>query len=65
MKNVVELRDDLAKIFEELKNGKIKPEKAAQMTNCAGKIIGTLRVEMEYSDRREEKPDIKFMNKVK
>jgi len=62
MKNVVELRDDLADIFNKLKSGDIKPEKAAQMTNCAGKIIGTLRVQIEYSDKREEKPRIEFLD---
>jgi hypothetical protein len=61
MKNVAELRDDLADVFAELKAGTIKHEKASQMTNCAGKIIGTLRVEMEYADQRNTKPDIEFM----
>lgn len=63
MNNVTELRDALANIFDELKEKKIAPEEAAQLTNCAGKIIGTIRVEMEYADRRSESPQIKFMDK--
>ena len=63
MKNIVELRDGLAEVFTGLKSKKLAPDEAAQLTNCAGKIIGTLRVEMEYADRHEEVPDINFMKK--
>lgn len=61
MKDIVGLRDGLAKVFDDLKAEKIEPESAAQLTNCAGKIIGTLRVEMEYAEARGEEPNIKFM----
>jgi len=59
--NVVDLRDNLAEIFNKLKKEEIEPEQAAQLTNCAGKIISTLRAEMEYADRLDKKPDIEFM----
>jgi len=61
MKDIKELRDALADVFTKLQNDKIEQEKAASLTNCAGKIIGTLRVEIEYAALHEEKPDIKFL----
>ena len=64
MKNIADLRDDLVNIFDGLKDNTMLPEKAAQLTNCAGKIIGSLRVEMEYSDLRQERPEIDFMKKA-
>lgn len=61
MKDITGLREGLAETFEKLKAGTEDLDKASQLINCAGKMIGTLRVEMEYADRRSEKPEIKFM----
>lgn len=62
MKNVVELRKELAKVFDGLRKGTISAKDATEMNNCAGKIINTCKVELEYAALRKEKPEIPFLN---
>ncbi len=54
MKNVTELRDELTKVFHELKAGEIQVKTASEMNNTAGKIINSLKVELEYNQLRGE-----------
>jgi len=61
MKNVTELRDELAKVFAELKSGAIKPKEAAELNNTAGKMINSAKVELEYYALKGEKPSIEFL----
>lgn len=61
MKNIVELRNNLAALFDQLKAGDIEIKTAAEMNNAAGKIIGTLKVELEYASLRQELPNIPFL----
>lgn len=63
MKNIVEVRDQLALVFQGLKDGTIPAGTATELNNAAGKIINSLKVELEYYSLREEKPEIDFMNK--
>lgn len=64
--NITALRNDLAKLYGEVtkKNGGKEPELARinTATNVAGKMISTLRTQMEYHAMRKEKPNIKFLN---
>lgn len=62
MSNIADLRADLVKLYDDLNNDNIDPEKASLLTNCAGKIIGTIRVEIEYAELRDESIDIEYMN---
>jgi hypothetical protein len=61
MKNITELRDELAAVFTGLKNGTLEPKQAIEMNNAAGKIIHTVKAQMEYAEMRNETPDIPFM----
>jgi hypothetical protein len=61
MKNITELRDTLINLYGDLKTGAVEPKLAAEMNNTAGKIIGSLKVELDYADQREEKPYIDFL----
>jgi hypothetical protein len=60
-KNVVELREDLSKLFDEIKNETIEVNIAAEMNNTAGKIIGTLKSELEYAHARGIIPNIAYL----
>ena len=62
MKNITELRDELAAVFAGLKNGTLEPKQAVEMNTAAGKIINTVKVQLEYADMRGEEPNIPFMN---
>ena len=61
MKNVTEMRKSLSTLFDQLKNGEVDVKVAAEMNNTAGKIINTLKVQLDYAELREEKPAIPYM----
>lgn len=61
MKNVNELRDQLAIVFAGLQNGTIPHKDAAELANLAGKMINSAKVQVEYYALRKEAPDIDFL----
>jgi len=63
IKNVAELRAVLADTIEGVKNDPKRVQQAHEISNAAGKMIGTLKVELEYANLRKEKPDIAFLKK--
>ena len=63
MKNITDIRLELSSVFDGLKCGTISAKDAKELNNSAGKIINSLKVELEYYALRKEKPDIEFMNK--
>lgn len=62
MKSIKELRDNLATLFDQIKSGETDVKHAAEMNNTAGKIINSLRVELEYAELRKITPSISFMD---
>ena len=62
MKNIKEVREELGKVFEGIRDGSLKVPKAAEMNNAAGKILNSVKVELEYYALRKEKPKIDFLN---
>jgi len=65
MKDIEALRDELATMYDKVKANKVDADQAKMLTNVAGKIIGSLRVELEYAALNGEEPDIKFLKKRK
>ena len=61
MKNVEELRDQLAAVFTALQNGVIEHKDAAELANLAGKMINSAKVQVEYYALRKEAPNIPFL----
>jgi hypothetical protein len=61
MKNVDELRGQLADVFAKLRAGEIKPGEAAELANLAGKMISSAKVQVEYYVLRNEAPTIEFL----
>lgn len=62
MKSIKELRDNLATLFDQIKSGETDVKHAAEMNNTAGKIINSLRVELEYAELKKTTPSISFMD---
>lgn len=61
MKNVDELRGQLAEVFAQLRAGEMKPGEAAELANLAGKMIVSAKVQVEYFALRKESPRIAFL----
>ncbi len=54
MKNVNELRDQLADTFTALSNGDIEAKTAKELANLAGKMINSAKVQLEYHALRSD-----------
>jgi len=62
MKNVVDLRNELIVIFNQLKTGAISHADAKELNNSAGKIINSVKVELEYAGLCKTIPSIAFLD---
>jgi hypothetical protein len=61
MKNVIELRNQLCEVFDEIRNSEIELNQAKELVNAAGKIINSVKLELEYAALRKETPIIEFL----
>ena len=61
MKTVTDLRNELCNTFDDLKAGNITPKVASEMNNSAGKIINTLKVQLDYHTMTKTKPNIPIL----
>lgn len=62
MKTINDLRNDLLTLFDDIKSGKTDVKVAAEMNNTAGKIINSVKAELEYSALKKVEPSIPFLN---
>ena len=59
---ITSLRDDLLKVYEELRGGSLEPKHAKEINNTAGKVIASAKVQLEYANLRGETPTIEFLS---
>ena len=62
MTTITDIRNDLIKVFNGLKDGTIDPKDAFEINNTAGKIISRAKVQLAYAALRGEKPVIPFID---
>jgi len=62
IQNVEILREQLADVFNGLRDGSIKHSDAAELANVAGKMINSAKVQIEYYALRKEAPTILFLS---
>jgi hypothetical protein len=60
-KDINELRDQLLTAFDDLMRDPRQFNRTKELSNAAGKVLGTLKAQMEYSMMKGEEPDIQFM----
>lgn len=63
--NIIELRRTLCETIAAVRAGTTNPDAAEAVSNAAGKIVGSLRVELEYRRMRGEVPQLQFMEGAK
>jgi hypothetical protein len=61
MTQVNEMRASLSAVFDDLREGKIKPSEAQALANLAGKVLSSAKVQVDYYTMRKETPTIKFL----
>lgn len=62
MNNIKELRQELIDIFEQLKSKKIKAKEAKELVNTAGKIISTVKLQIDYAKLNKATLNVDFIN---
>lgn len=62
MKTAYELREELCKIFDEIKDGKMAPKTAREMIKSTNAQIALAKVQLEYAAMKNVVPDIKFLD---
>lgn len=63
-KDITELRDQLLEQFELLKNDPRRMLQTRELTNAAGKVVATIKCQLEYSLLKGEQPEIPFLGKT-
>lgn len=61
-KNMLELREDLAKLYAEIRNREIDVDTAQNSCRAAGHLISTVKQEITYKKLSMEDQTIDFMN---
>jgi hypothetical protein len=64
MKTVEELRTFLSKELERVSSGEITPAAANASANLTGKILSSVKLELEYNKMAGKNPDIAFLGKL-
>lgn len=62
--DINQLRDELIEAYDTVKRDPRRANQVKEQVNAAGKILGTLKAQMEYAMMRGEEPDIPFMGKT-
>ncbi len=62
MQNITELRSSLLTNYEQMKNKSMPIKTGKELANTAGKIINTLRLELEYNTLMGLKIKIPFLD---
>ena len=63
-KDINELREQLLEAFDWVKNDPRRANQVKEMTNAAGKILGTVKAQLEYAVIKGEEPEIEFLGKT-
>lgn len=61
MQNIKQLRESLADNYEKIKSKKMDLKTGKELANTAGKIINSLKVELEYNQLIGTKKKIEFL----
>lgn len=62
MQNIVELRNSLSDNYTKMKAGKMGLNVGKELANTAGKIINSLKVELEYNSMMDVKKKIDYLD---
>ena len=63
-RDINELRDQLLVAFDWVKRDPKRANQVKEMTNAAGKILGTVRAQLEYAVLKAQEPEIPFLGKT-
>lgn len=62
MKNAKEMREELSRLYDDLRAGKVEHKIAAELTNVCGKMISSSVAQVKYMQQRKEQFKIDFLD---
>lgn len=62
IKNIKDLTEHLVDHYEMLSDGKLTEKRAKEISNMAGKIIGSVKVNLEYNKYMKLKRKVAFLD---
>ena len=65
IKNNDDLRSDVINVYEELRQGKMTLREAKELTNTAGKIMSSAKIQLEYNIFMKAPRKIEFLEAKK
>lgn len=65
MKSINELREILCDEIDKLRNDKTSAANVNAVTNATGKVLSSVKLEMEYQKMIGKRPDISFLKTAK
>lgn len=63
-RDINELRDQLLDAFDWVKADPRRANQVKEMVNAAGKILGTVKAQIDYAMIKGEEPEIPFLGKT-
>lgn len=63
-KDIIELRDQLLDAYDWVKSDPRRANQVKEMANTAGKVLASVKLQLEYSLLKGEEPDIPFLGKT-
>lgn len=61
VENIEDLRNDLLRIYTDLRSGKIGLREAKEQANVSGKIISSAKLQLEYNNFTKSASRIEFL----
>jgi hypothetical protein len=61
MENITQLRDDLLKHYKDITEGNLDIKTAKEISNTAGKILSSAKIQLEYNVYTGSNNKIKFL----
>ena len=62
LKNIKDLRDDLLSNYNQTKSGEMGVPMAKELANTAGKVLSSIKLELEYNKYMGINRKIEFLN---
>lgn len=61
MQNITELRNSLLDNYEKMKSKEMELKEGKELANTAGKVLNSLKIELDYQTLTGNKKDIDFL----
>jgi len=61
MQNITELRNSLLDNYSKMKSKEMELKEGKELANTAGKVLSSLKIELEYQSLTGNKKDIDFL----